>query len=100
MCVYFMSGECEVWKDVENTKGAKGLMSPSDGRISVNSIYTFQTSDQPPQERRERREAYDTIRRLYTNAVKATKREIWRDFVTEQAQSNMWVRLIATIAKG
>jgi Reverse transcriptase (RNA-dependent DNA polymerase). len=59
-------------------------------RMSYNARRDYQNSDQPPQERHERMQAYYTIRRLYTNAVKATKKESWRDFVMEQAQSNMW----------
>ena len=38
-------------------------------RMTYHARRDYQTSDQPPQERRERREAYDTILRLYTNAV-------------------------------
>ena len=62
-------------------------------RMSYNARRDNQNSDQPPQERHERRQAYDTIRRLYTNAVKATKRESWRDFLTEQAQSGCGLSL-------
>ena len=42
-----------------------------------------------PQERQDRREGYETIRRIYTRAVKAAKRENWREFVTTETSTNM-----------
>lgn len=38
----------------------------------------------------ERKDAYRTIRRIYTSAIRATKKESWREFVTTSAQEGTW----------
>lgn len=41
-------------------------------------------------ERQEKRIAYRAIRRIYTRAVRATKKESWRDFISAEAQNGLW----------
>ena len=59
-------------------------------RMTYDARRDYQNLHQPPQWRHEGKQACDNIWRLYTNAIKATRRECLRDFMTEQAQSNMW----------